>query len=440
MFSHFTANRSPELAISCLVAGLALVAVPLDNLITQEAIIGSAIFLVPLCLGFHLHRKQVQQSEDEKRQLKDQVERANADMVSVVGRVQANCGIRNQTGTLKGVAKHQRAYINEIGSCAASLLQSLEGGDCLSNQQQAWLENILDQAANLQKMQLAMQGLVSPYSLDMQPLEVGNQIAIILRKQKSSWPGLQCDMNLEAQKLWILSSPKEWFVMMTSLMGFALKNTPDKKLAISTSLQGSVVHIATEFSGATLPHVGLEELLLPFGSVVSGLPGDCGLAVVEKIVREWGGTLTIEPLNSKVVIRMSFQQINPKKEEVPTIGKTLIVEDNPPCSKLLISWLGSNPGNVLDVVDNAEEALRILSDDPSYETVLCDGELNGAMKGGTMLEEVAERYPSVVTAAVSAGISSPDGINADVIHGKPIMIRELGEQLAAAHAKKRKNR
>lgn len=169
---------------------------------------------------------------------------------------------------------------------------------------------------------------------------------------------------------------------------------------------GEYLHIAVKDTGDGMSPEVLQKALDPFFTTKPvGQGSGMGLAQAYGFTKQNGGGLAIKSQSGmgttiSFYLPRSQQQVSltsptvPKKALVPVIsgGRLLFVEDDPLVSAVVAPALRA-AGFQVHEASNADEALRLLSDQGPFDIVFSDIIMPGEVTGLELAEHVKQRYP-----------------------------------------------
>ncbi|MEW6430920.1 MAG: ATP-binding protein [Myxococcota bacterium] len=150
-------------------------------------------------------------------------------------------------------------------------------------------------------------------------------------------------------------------------------------ITVTVRERGGAITVAVKDTGSGISPENLPRIFDPFFSTKAvGEGTGLGLFIAQNIVRDLGGTLTVDStpgVGTTFEVRLPaavvpWQGSSPSPPPVATRTKLLVVDDEPLLLKALGRMLGR--AHTLTLAGSGREALRLFEEGHRFEAVLCD--------------------------------------------------------------------
>jgi signal transduction histidine kinase/ActR/RegA family two-component response regulator len=206
-------------------------------------------------------------------------------------------------------------------------------------------------------------------------------------------------------------------------------------------------------NGCGIENDNISRIFEPYFTTKSNGSG-LGLAIVNSIVKKNNGSITVESTIGKgttftirfpVNREITRQDTNVPDKSVPLHSGRILIMDDYPTVRLSLALLLKKLGYQVDEATCGNDALRIydqtISEQGSYDAVITDLTVPGAMGGKELADELHKRNPDLCI-IVSSGYSEEVVLSkykdfgfSAVLH-KPYSPDELREVLSCTHSKR----
>ncbi len=247
---------------------------------------------------------------------------------------------------------------------------------------------------------------------------------------------------------WVNADADRLRQVLSNLVGNAVKFTDSGSIQVVVRAEAGDVVFSVIDTGIGIPSDEHETVLQPFG--VGSTAGDrrgagLGLAVVQRIVRAMGGTLTMTSAvgtGTRFDVRLPLGPVAaPVRAAATELGagtRVLVVEDNPVNQQLAQRQL-ERLGLVPTIVGSGEDAMALLSDPTteSFAVILMDQQLPGMSGTETTraVRALAGPVAAIPVIGVSASASSADrddftDAGMDAFIAKPASLGDLSTAIS----------
>ncbi len=173
--------------------------------------------------------------------------------------------------------------------------------------------------------------------------------------------------------------------VVTNLLVNAAQATPEEasgaEIRVRTEVRGGAVRIAVLDDGPGIPPEVLDRIFEPFFTTKGKQDGTgLGLALSIDIARQHGGTLEVETSGQGTRFELVLPIDNglvPEEDEQAAAtsdillrGRVLVVDDEPGIRRSLGRLIGRR--HEVEVRGDGRSALELLTEDPSFDVILCD--------------------------------------------------------------------
>lgn len=237
--------------------------------------------------------------------------------------------------------------------------------------------------------------------------------------------------EIEFQSLIINTDKRLIYEIIRNLINNAINYTEEGHILIKSwveeKLAGSVLFVKIEDSGIGIPESHQEVIWDAFRQVSEGTTRQyqgtgLGLTIVKKYIERLGGKIYLKsevgkgssftfelPINNNIPLTQIVPIVNENKSEMRSpLKKILYVEDDLN-SRAIYKMVLSKLYNI-EVVDNAENAIKLLEEQHNFDLFLIDINLGAGMNGVEFLHYLrnVEKYTNTPTVALTAYAGEDD--------------------------------
>ncbi|MCC7368045.1 MAG: response regulator [Chloroflexi bacterium] len=214
------------------------------------------------------------------------------------------------------------------------------------------------------------------------------------------------------------------------------------EIVLEARIVGTRVRVDVRDSGIGIPPEIQERIFEPFFTTKGEQGTGLGLAMVFGIVERHRGQVTVESAPGQgATIRMEFPLRAPQAAPLPTStasgpsGRRILLVDDHPGIRLMVSRMLSELGHQAEPVESAEAALERLAREP-FDILLTDVGLGAGMNGWQLATEARARWPElaiVLATGWAAGIDAEAAraIGINEILAKPYRSADLARAVDA---------
>lgn len=241
---------------------------------------------------------------------------------------------------------------------------------------------------------------------------------VFLLKQIYLKHGVTLEVEIEEAGLFIYGNKGKFHQVVVNLLSNARDATEDQEhrlIKVTVSKEDTKAKIVVRDNGKGIKEEDLDKIFNPFFTTKSPKMGTgIGLSVTHKIIKEHDGQISCKSSPGRgceftVKLPLVLTETSEKIESVKSIEQpiapfksALIVDDELEIGEVLADFF-EEEGVQATLVESAEQALKVLSQENNFDIVLSDMQMEG-MTGLELLEVLKVMEPGVKRVLMTGGV------------------------------------
>lgn len=241
---------------------------------------------------------------------------------------------------------------------------------------------------------------------------------VFLLKQIYLKQGVILEVEIEDDGLFIYGNKGKFHQVVVNLLSNARDATEEQEhrlIRVTVSKEVGEAKIVVKDNGKGIKEEDLDKIFNPFFTTKSPKLGTgIGLSVTHKIVKEHDGEITCKSSPGRgceftvklpLVVKNTSEKIEALQgveQSVAPFKSALIVDDEVEIGEVLAEFF-EEEGVQATLVESAEQALKVLSQESSFDIVLSDMQMEG-MTGLELLEVLKVMEPGVKRVLMTGGV------------------------------------
>lgn len=413
----------------------------------------AALLLVLIALGILLIYTRVRPLVQALRRSERNLQSALKE--SIAARIAADDANHAKSLFLSSMSHELRTPLNGV----LGYVQMLQDNPCTSAEQQRQLDaiescgqhllSLINDVLDLSKIE---SGRIDIEATNCNLYDLLESVSDIVRQRAYS-KSLQYSLDIDKSvPPFVRIDDVKLRQILVNLLGNAIKFTERGSVAlrVSTRLANSELLFQVRDTGIGIPPEKQQEIFQPFRQIGRSAGGTgLGLSISQRLCEAMGGMLLVQSsvgegscfsVSLPLVFGEAVKTMEPQQATHPIIDigtqniTVLVADDNPINRQVLTSMLRAN-GFSTDEVENGQEAIDALRREP-YALVLMDVRMpvmDGLTATRTIKADPALRDTKIIVVSASVStdtIKDMHSVGCDDFIKKPVRVRELLEKVA----------
>jgi C4-dicarboxylate-specific signal transduction histidine kinase len=258
-------------------------------------------------------RETTQEMERREQELRDKQEQlVQAGKLATLGELTT------------GVAHELNNPLNNIGLYIGNVIDRVHLGELDSERALADLENAMEQVRKATEIisHLRTFGRAAPVTVEQVDVDDVIERALSLMHEQLRLRAIEVELDLWPDELVVHGNPiqlEQVFINLLTNARDALADAPERKLRISSRLDGDMIEIVLEDTGPGIPPEIQQRIFDPFFTTKEvGAGTGLGLSITYSIVKEHGGEITLahSPKGARFEIAFPIGGDGPAEEPI----------------------------------------------------------------------------------------------------------------------------
>jgi C4-dicarboxylate-specific signal transduction histidine kinase len=259
-------------------------------------------------------RETTQEMERREQELRDKQEQlVQAGKLATLGELTT------------GVAHELNNPLNNIGLYVGNVIDRVHLGELDSERALADLEKAMDQVRKATEIISHLRTFGRATTVTLERVDVDDVIerALSLMHEQLRLRAIEVDLDLSPDELVVLGNPiqlEQVFINLLTNARDALTDAPQRKIRISSKLDGDKIGIVLEDTGPGIPLRIQQRIFDPFFTTKEvGAGTGLGLSITYSIVKEHGGEITLAPSRYGARFEIAFPSGGEQPAEEPIL-------------------------------------------------------------------------------------------------------------------------